>query len=92
MWEEFMRSLSRRAVLKQELAAALVPMLSLDSVIRHPVEAFNTYRSFMCIAGPTNAAGRVASEFEANVDGHLDNAGCRYSGFSPMPTLLRVGP
>jgi DNA-binding XRE family transcriptional regulator len=82
-WEEFMRWLSRRVVLKQGLAATLVPVLGLDTVIRYPVEELSLPTGPSCLSwarpiyeavlSPTDAARRVTPESEANAGGHLDS-------------------
>jgi len=82
-WEELMRWLSRRVVLKQGLAATLLPVLGLDTVIRYPVEEPLLLAAPSCVSwarpifeavlSPTDAARRASSELEAIAGGHLDS-------------------
>jgi transcriptional regulator with XRE-family HTH domain len=85
-WKELMRWLSRRLVLQQGVAAAVLPVLGLDSVAptgtpSYAVEEPSVLAAlssvswaspiYEAVLSPTDAARRVASELEANARGHL---------------------
>src|SRR5262249_20476595 len=82
-WEEFMRWLSRRLVLKQGFAATLVPVLGLDAVTRHPIErplilaapscALWANPIYEAVLSPTDAARRAALELEMSSADSLDS-------------------
>lgn len=85
-WEEFMPWLSRRVVLKQGLAATLLPMLGLDNTASTDTPGYADTEpsilaalpnvSWACpiyeaVLSPTDAARRAASEVDAHADGRL---------------------
>lgn len=86
-WEEFMRWLSRRLVLKQGIAATVVPVLGSDgaapigtpsyAVVEEPsVLAALSEMSwaspiYEAVLSPTDAVHHAASELEANAGSHL---------------------
>jgi len=82
-WEEFMRWLSRREVLKHGVAATVLPVLGLDSatapgyaVAEPSVLAALSGVSwaspiYEAVLNPTDTARRAASELETNAVGHL---------------------
>lgn len=87
-WEEFMRWLSRREVLKHGLAATVLPVLGLDNAAApgapgYAVEEPSVLAAlsgvswaspiYEAVLNPTNAARRAASESEANAGGPLDS-------------------
>src|SRR5262249_13592672 len=82
-WEEFMRWLSRRLVLKQGFAATLVPVLGLDAVTRHPIErplilaapscALWANPIYEAVLSPTDAARRAALELEMSSADSIDS-------------------
>jgi DNA-binding XRE family transcriptional regulator len=98
-WEEFMRWLSRREVLKQGLAATLLPVLGLNTVIRYPVEeplllaapscVSWAYPIYEAVLSPTDAARRAASEIEVNAGDRLDSlTNLRWTAASVMQAEL----
>lgn len=83
IWEEFMRWLSRRLVLKQGLVATVLPVLSLDSAALHSVEEPSILAApsdvswaspiYEAVLSPTDVARRASSELEANAGAHPES-------------------
>lgn len=86
VWEEFMRWLSRRLVLKHGAAVTVLPVLGVDSAVPIGTPSYSVEEPsilaalsgvswaspiYEAVLSPTDAARRVALELESNAGSHL---------------------
>ncbi len=103
-WEELMRWLSRRLVLKQGVAATALPVLGLDGVAPIGTPGYSVEEPsvlaalsvvswaspiYEAVLSPTDAVRRAASELEANAESCLGGlANLRRASVNVMQALL----